>query len=77
MIIFPFIEKIAEWVEKQGGYIYWIWVICVGIVGAVAIRVWADHGFDAARWLLIVVLVVYLGGIYPVMLAEEKRKRNK
>lgn len=76
MIIFPFIEQIAEWEKKHGGYLFWIWVITSSLILAVAVIVRIEYSFDEARWLLCLFLVVFFGLSYPVCCHERKRKQN-
>lgn len=74
----PFIEVIVKWFKAHGGIIYWGWVFASGLLLGTEIIIISEVGFAwEARVLLVVVLVVWLGGAFPISRIEKRRKESK
>ena len=76
MIMFPLLDRLVEFLKKQGGYVYWAWIFLVGISGAIAIVIWEGSGFDAARLPLCVTIGLYVG-LLPFIVWWENKKAVK
>ena len=73
--MFPILEKIVEWVKEQGSWVYWVWVIVVGIIGALFLTIWLTLSFSDA-WILLVILIVWwVGGGLAVAHYEARKER--
>ena len=73
---FPFFEKIAEWVKSQGNWVYWSWVLSVGIIGAIVVEVWVESGFNEVRILLGILILWWVVGALIIGRSSAK-KQNK
>jgi len=80
MIRFPFvdlIEKLIERAKAEGSWVYWAWIVIVGVILALFVARWAEQGFSEARVILFVGLFIWLGGAYPVSEYEKHWKSKQ
>lgn len=65
-------------IKSYGSYVYWCWMACSSILGAMFVVVWQTLGFTLAIPNMVVWLLCTLGLLYPVVLHERKwRKKRK
>lgn len=71
------IEKGIKWMKERGGYVLWLWITASSLAGAIFFIVWIEVGFNEARPILVVALLVYFGGVYPIWLYEQHRIKKQ
>ena len=76
MFSFPIFEAIEKWCKEQGSWVYWVWLIFVGCIGAVSVNIWMEDGLDIAKPLLIITCILWFPGAFWITYYENKRKEN-